>query len=318
MIKASFKWAVFFLLFYIESYPQIVIIPNNLGYHHSQMPYENSQRVTQYPFISGDTFRSICNFWVDCAGKYIDTKEIKPGDLIFIESSKEYLSFFFERVLPYIESPIMLVSHNNITTLPGDYSKYLDDKRIIAWFGKNADISQHPKMYHLPLGMADQYWVHGNSQILKKIQNHNTFTKSFLLYSNFKISTYQQERDPVYKIFHKKSFCFEKPPVSFKEYLIDLSMSKFTLSPRGSGVDCYRVWEAMYMQCIPIVKTSILDDLYADLPILIINDWNEITEEFLNAKYKEFEKKTFNYEKMYADYWIKKIYQVRDNWLKKN
>ena len=44
---------------------------------------------------------------------------------------------------------------------------------------------------------------------------------------------------------------------------------KFILSPPGAGFDCHRTWEALYLGAIPIVKTSSLDPLYKDLPVVI-------------------------------------------------
>jgi hypothetical protein len=55
----------------------------------------------------------------------------------------------------------------------------------------------------------------------------------------------------------------------------------FVLSPHGYGLDCYRTWEALFMGCIPIVKTSPLDLLYRDLPVAIVEDWRDIGEERL-------------------------------------
>jgi hypothetical protein len=62
---------------------------------------------------------------------------------------------------------------------------------------------------------------------------------------------------------------------------------QFWLSPRGNGIDCHRTWEALYLDVIPIVWHSPLDVLYANLPVVIINDWTEINDDFLRAKMQE-------------------------------
>ena len=51
----------------------------------------------------------------------------------------------------------------------------------------------------------------------------------------------------------------------------------FVISPHGNGLDCYRTWEALLMGCIPIVKRSPIDYLYADLSVAIVDEWSEIT-----------------------------------------
>ena len=84
----------------------------------------------------------------------------------------------------------------------------------------------------------------------------------------------------------------------------DLASSKFVISPRGNGLDTHRIWEALYVGSFPVVKTSSLDPLYADLPIVIVQDWTDVTEEFLNQKYLEFTSKTYLYDKLYTDFWF--------------
>jgi hypothetical protein len=89
-----------------------------------------------------------------------------------------------------------------------------------------------------------------------------------------------------------------------REYLLDLAASKFVLSPRGNGLDCHRTWEALLMGAIPIVIASSLDEMFEDMPVLVINHWEEITEEFLHRKYEEMQRQTYRMEKIYAQYWI--------------
>eukprot|EP00581_Thalassiosira_minuscula_P011257 CAMPEP_0183725922 /NCGR_PEP_ID=MMETSP0737-20130205/21903_1 /TAXON_ID=385413 /ORGANISM="Thalassiosira miniscula, Strain CCMP1093" /LENGTH=356 /DNA_ID=CAMNT_0025957093 /DNA_START=32 /DNA_END=1099 /DNA_ORIENTATION=- len=64
----------------------------------------------------------------------------------------------------------------------------------------------------------------------------------------------------------------------------DLSLQyKFMLSPRGVGLDCYRTWEALYLGMIPVVKTSTLDSMYQGLPVLIVDEWSDLTPELLHG-----------------------------------
>lgn len=65
------------------------------------------------------------------------------------------------------------------------------------------------------------------------------------------------------------------------------------------------------MQSIPIVKTSTLDPLYSDLPVLIVQNWEEVTEEFLNRKWDEMQSKFYNKDKMYVDWWLSQIKGIK-------
>jgi hypothetical protein len=46
---------------------------------------------------------------------------------------------------------------------------------------------------------------------------------------------------------------------------------------------------------------------FSDLPILFIDKWEDITEEFLLKKYEEIIKKEYNLDKLKFSYWRKKI-----------
>jgi hypothetical protein len=85
------------------------------------------------------------------------------------------------------------------------------------------------------------------------------------------------------------------------------------LSPRGNGIDCHRTWEALYLDAIPIVWHSTLDSLFTDLPVIIINDWSEINEQFLRNKLYEIALKkvqqspVYQYDKLRSAFWHQMI-----------
>ena len=59
---------------------------------------------------------------------------------------------------------------------------------------------------------------------------------------------------------------------------------------------------------IPIVFSSSLNDLYENLPVIVIDDWNIINEEYLNKEYKTILQGEYNFEKLYTAFgfrWLK-------------
>ncbi len=84
----------------------------------------------------------------------------------------------------------------------------------------------------------------------------------------------------------------------------------FSISPHGNGLDCHRTWEDLTLGCIVIVKTSPLDPLYKDLPVVIVKDWSEVTPENLDTwllRYGDaFTNRTYR-EKLTHRYWFSKI-----------
>ncbi len=151
-------------------------------------------------------------------------------------------------------------------------------------------------------------WTHGNPAIFDKvIRKKSSIKKKFLSYLNISVNTFRNERSKVYELFSKKKFCRTSKPKSLQPYLVDLAKSKFVFSPRGNGIDCHRTWEALLLGAIPIVRTSPMNSIYDGLPVLIINDWSEVNQVFLEKKYTEMVAKQYSLEKLYFDYWISRI-----------
>jgi hypothetical protein len=46
---------------------------------------------------------------------------------------------------------------------------------------------------------------------------------------------------------------------------------------------------------------------FNDLPILFIENWEDITEDFLNEQYEIIMNKTYNLEKLDVNYWLNLI-----------
>jgi len=283
---------------------------------HKPEPLNPSQRSPSHPYISGDTFRCFCDFVIDETKMPFEPNKVKNGDTIFIRHDNGFLDYFFTYIHPAIKARYILISHNCLC-LKGinQYAKYLDNEKIIAWFGKNLIIN-NPKAHPIPVGIANNFWPHGNTEILSKFSNKPNSKKNIFLYMNFCIGNINDKRGKirsrVYNMFSNKRYCHKSKPKNFENYLQDLSRSKFVLSPEGMGIDCHRTWEAMLVGSIPIIKSSKLDHLFKNLPVLIISNWKEITKEFLDNKYEEIHNKKYNLKKLYADYWLKKISDLKN------
>lgn len=263
-------------------------------------------RDSSLPYISGDTFRNVCDFILEGKRKTMNPQKVQAGDLIFVQADQ--LKYFVSQLHPKIINPYILITHNSDNSIPGVFNELLDDHKLIAWFGQNVENCSHPKMHPIPIGIANNYWPHGSVDTLNRIQKiANTLSKVNLLYMNFQINNFPNERAYVYKKFKNQRFCTIDTPLGFEAYLTKLAESKFVLSPRGYGLDCHRHWESMLMGAIPIIKSSSLDVLFEDLPALIIHDWDEVTEEFLHQKWEEMSRKEYHLEKLYADYWLQQI-----------
>jgi hypothetical protein len=93
----------------------------------------------------------------------------------------------------------------------------------------------------------------------------------------------------------------------WESYLLKLSRHKYTLSPPGKGPDCHRTWEALLMGSVPVVLSGPMNALYTDLPVLVLESWEDMTPALLEAYYQELLRGTYNFAKLFAPYWIELI-----------
>jgi hypothetical protein len=89
----------------------------------------------------------------------------------------------------------------------------------------------------------------------------------------------------------------------------------FVLSPFGNGMDCHRTWEALLCGCIPIVRSSVFNELFEGLPVLIVDKWEDVSLHLLLdtvALFKEkSDKNEFQYEKLQLSYYAKMFHDKR-------
>ncbi|MEX0940417.1 MAG: hypothetical protein WDZ41_03585 [Candidatus Babeliales bacterium] len=269
-------------------------------------------RDSSFPYISGDSFRALANHIFDETNKSLNPKDIKYKDIIFVKT--DYLNLFFTKIHPNIQQKYILITHNSDDSAPGKFEHYVYDKKILYWFGQNPTIMNNEKFIPIPIGIANRCWSHGNIDVFNKTLKNLYIEKNYLLGINFRVGTAPSIRNEVFNFFSNKSFCKNLYSEKLEIYLQNMSEAKFILSPAGNGLDCHRTWEALLMGAIPILKTSMLDELLLDLPILIIKDWHEVTEEFLEKKSEEIKNNFHNYNlaKIYFLYWQKLIEFYRD------
>lgn len=93
----------------------------------------------------------------------------------------------------------------------------------------------------------------------------------------------RQERE----IRNTAEYFYEKIPATV---IYDKTLeSRYALCPRGCGVDTHRFYECIYLGSTPIVTrtNTVFDRLYAAFPCLVVERWEDVTEELLDRFYPE-------------------------------
>ena len=91
----------------------------------------------------------------------------------------------------------------------------------------------------------------------------------------------------------------------FIYYYQQLCRSKFCLAPPNFVPDTYRIWDCLYMGCIPIILDFEGSSFLKDLPILFIDNYKKfltITEDELNEIWLDMINKEYNFDKLNISY----------------
>jgi hypothetical protein len=230
--------------------------------------------------------------------------KIKYAKSIFVYT--HILPFFFEKVFPQIESTFTLVTHNSDNGVDSSMLQYLVSNKIKKWFCQNK-YTTHPNLFSLPIAIANSQWPHGNLQALQETI-YQDLPKINLVHKSFDMSTNPEHRHQANNDTSQNGFQMAQY-TPFSNYIRQIKQSNFSFAPLGNGADCHRIWECLYLGCVPIVpKTEYCFDDFKHLPILFVDNYKDITKEFLEQQINNFYPfSKFNLEMLELNYWKEKI-----------
>jgi hypothetical protein len=228
---------------------------------------------------------------------------IEPNDVWFIK--RDFLPEFFY-ILPQGCPPITVVTQHSDYELDAHVMSRKPSCVKTVFAPNNTYVSSDS--VPIPLGLGPRYGK--GAPFAEDIKTKNTRSKrQKLLYVNFRPYTYEQERLPLWNHFVSSSFSWttvanlDSDYNKYDVYLDQMTQHKFSLCPRGNGIDTHRLWESLYCRTIPIVKYCEANRNFLDLPILFVDDWKQITEHFLNEQYDRICNTKWNYSKLSASWW---------------
>lgn len=250
--------------------------------------------------ISGKFFKDYCK-WNLCNRYEINFKieEIKENDYVFINTdSIRYVLDLINR----LNCKVNLIAHNSDSNFTEDLFNLCKNVNKIYAVNNITD-----KVIKIPLGFGD-----ATLNFIKEI----IVEKDKLIYCNFNINN-NPDRRLCFDYFKNITWIdknlisldYKGLLLSLKDYYENLARYKYSLCPRGAGIDTHRIYECLYYNVIPIVKNNELSEMYSNMPIFLINDWAEITLELLNNRYDELYSNLINWKEKNknwykVEYWI--------------
>jgi len=220
-----------------------------------------------------------------------------------------------------------------------DYHSSMMNLKSLKLCLANNLMFSHPKFLTLPVGLPQFSYdkIIGNKNVILKLVS-DTKKRKNLVYKNFKIETNRQCRSALrdIKAKHITEDVYDRSEKGYMEYVKGIHSHDFTICPAGNGIDTHRIWEAIYLGSIPIVKLEdqirpirfvqnntmysgviltgnrIQKEHFAHLPILFIDSWSQILNvDFLEEKYEEFHRKEWELQRCTMQYYIELIHSNR-------
>jgi|TARA_B110000858_G_C17770963_1_gene459582 hypothetical protein len=245
--------------------------------------------------------------------------------IVFALHSMGYLN----KLIPFMDKvnkPWILISAMEDTQLPLEIdnnfmNKIKTNHFFRHWFSINKTIPNDKYFTSIPYGL--NYWT-----LLKQpyfgenIQNFETQNNSLVhivnkykpllnripkIFCNFHFNLTDERhggsRRKLLNILPKNITFYQTQQLKRTDSWKLMSEYIFVVSPFGHGFDCIRTFEALSLGCIVIMKKSFLDIIYEDLPILLVDNWEDINEKLLENYLLEYPNKKFNYDKLKFEYW---------------
>jgi mannosyltransferase OCH1-like enzyme len=299
----------------------------SIAVHHWAVSW--GRKENPYDWIQGARFQEIADWLYSPKNKVDDDydklantvvwADLKDYDVIYthISYAKQFLD-----VLRFFDKKVVLITHSCdrsvgdkiIKTVNGkvtEIDNYVLPDNLVKWYTKNVNI-KNPRIESIPIGLENARWYPSIKKI-EKMVNKLTQPKQYKnqAYLNINIDTNPDKRSVLYTLFKNKSWVTAesgKNGQGYDDYLNNIYNHNFVFCPEGNGIDTHRTWEALCMHSIPIEKRNINNQFYTDLPICFVDDWNEVTENFLKSEYIRISQGKWNLEKLSFEYWKNKIH----------
>ena len=262
--------------------------------------------------------------WNSLQNDFAENKRTKPPASIYV--CTDALPHFCVDILPKIKWKFNLVSGDSDTGVSpeilGDaFFSIVNSPYLNSWFAQNKKVS-FDRLFSLPIGLDfHTLWndplAFGGGPLLptsqeaelRSISNNAPSLSDRILrmHCNWHFQINRGDRSECLEKIDKTLCNFEENFCNRHQTWINQSSYAFVLSPEGGGMDCHRTWEALALGCIPIVKRNAFSDLFLHLPVLIVDDWGDISLQLLQDTLIQHGRAQLHKQELTMHHWVSKI-----------
>jgi hypothetical protein len=262
---------------------------------------------------------------------------IGDGDLVWVRVTA--LPQFVDEVLPRIDARFALVTGDEDWSIPSGFERaraITGNPNVVCWFSQNYDgTDDSGKILPIPIGLdfhtisGRHKWGHWQATPeqqeaeLEELRaqmppNANRMVRAHAdFHLNKRDNALNGETRHTIEALLTANGCvdFQQGKLPRLELWREKTRYAFVISPHGHGLDCHRTWESLALGNIVIVKRSSLDGLYEGLPVVIVNDWRDITEHNLHrwhAEHRDAFAQEDVQERLTNRYWITSMRRIVD------
>jgi hypothetical protein len=238
---------------------------------------------------------------------------------------------FVREHLPHRRTPFTLVTgDSDLAVAVGPIAERVLDAltshpMLVAWHAQNR-VFRHPKLHSMPIGLdyhtlsptegggrahpwgARRVPVDQERQLVQIGRSAGPIeAKEPVAFCNWHFAIERGERRECRRRVSPTAVSYQRDFTTREATRQMNARFAFTLSPAGAGLDCHRTWEALLLGSIPVVLRSPLDELFTQLPVVIVDDWSEVTPARLRSELDRIARTTFDFSQLELGYWTARI-----------
>ncbi|MES2308288.1 MAG: hypothetical protein V4507_05450 [Verrucomicrobiota bacterium] len=274
------------------------------------------RKIAVEEWVKGETFQRLCD------ETYQNGDDLSKGraalKTVFVEMGD--IRSFMESA-SRVKNRFILISHNGDGRVLNREKREIDisparrPSNVVAWFSTNVCTRSYG-IFSIPLGFENSKWFpEQNKQRQMELFQKKERTSRSLIYLNFNKYNNLPQREGLYEKFSSYSWATVhdgKNGKDYESYLSEMISNDFVLCPEGNGPDTHRTWEALYLGTIPILKKHILhQDWKTELPIVWVDSWDQIDDQFLMEKKIEIRSRAYQWDVLKISSWNEKIQKIR-------
>jgi hypothetical protein len=257
--------------------------------------------------------------YLDRAGNFIETNKFSYLDShnrIFCKT--DYLRQEFEGI-KNLNKEVIILSGNSDYPIDQWYINNAPEN-LFKLYGQNV-LCKDPRFIPVPMGVessvvAKRGYNHGvfydRSKTLQDLlvsyedEQKDVSKANKFIYANYSVHTNPNHRQEILDFIGNIDYINWSGGKPTKDFHKDILDHKITLCPAGNGVDTHRLWEVIYLNRVPLTikagNYAIYDSLYKDLPIIVLDSVEELSDSnYIEHLYQKVKNKST--EKAYFDYW---------------